>query len=138
MKKIFFTIILFLITKSKEELRIPFKRHYNEDLSSLSPKDIIPKLYHLNMEIILEIGSNNQKVPFYIRLDQYGFFTSGSEANINKYLNKFNEKASNTYNNITGKIQFHYQQFSSGYKSNDNIKFPNIKKKTKFKFYFSI
>jgi hypothetical protein len=134
MKTIFFNLILFLILNSKEELRIPFKRHYNEDLSSLSPKEIIPKIYHSNMEIILEIGSNNQKVPFYIRLDQYGFFTSGSEANINKYLNKFNEKESNTYNNITGKIQFHYQQFSSGYKSNDNIKFPNIKKKQNLNF----
>ena len=91
MKKIIFNLILFLILNSKEELRIPFKRHYNEDLSSLSPKEIIPKIYHSNMEIILEIGSNNQKVPFYIRLDQYGFFTSGNETNINKYLNKFNE-----------------------------------------------
>ena len=134
MKTIFFNLILFLILNSKEELRIPFKRHYNEDLSSLSPKEIIPKIYHSNMEIILEIGSNNQKVPFYIRLDQYCFFAFGSEANINKYLNKFNEKDSNTYNNISDEINFHLQHFESGYKSNDNIKFPNIKQKQKINF----
>ena len=50
MKTIFFNLILFLILNSKEELRIPFKRHYNEDLSSFNlPKD--PWEYN-NVEIV--------------------------------------------------------------------------------------
>ena len=46
------------------------------------------KLHDSNMEIFIEIGSNSQKIPFYLRLDEYSFFTSCSEANIDKNLIK--------------------------------------------------
>ena len=138
MKKIFFTILIFFFSKTKQEIRIPFKRHYNEDLTTISPKDIIPKIYHSNMEVILEIGSNNQKIPFYIRLDHYSFFTSGSEAEINENLNKFNEKDSNSYIKLSDKMDFQYQHFESGYKSSDDIKIPNIKKKQNINFILAV
>ena len=120
-------IFLLIITFSKQELRIPFKRHYNEDLSLINPKEFIPKIHQSNIEVILELGSNNQKIPFYLRFDQYSFFTSGNEAQIDKNLIKFNEKLSSSYKNYSNKISFFYQHFLNGYKSNDIVTFNNKK-----------
>ena len=120
-------IFLLIITFSKQELRIPFKRHYNEDLSLINPKEFIPKIHQSNIEVILELGSNNQKIPFYLRFDQYSFFTSGNEAQIDKNLIKFNEKLSSSYKNYSTKISFFYQHFLNGYKSNDIVTFNNKK-----------
>ena len=96
MKLTYIIIITLFFKISSKEIRFPFKRHYNQKISEIPSQELMKKLHDSNMEIFIEIGSNSQKIPFYLRLDQYSFFTSCSEANIDKNLIKFMEKESTT------------------------------------------
>ena len=132
MKLTYIIIITLFFKISSKEIRFPFKRHYNQKISEIPSQELMKKLHDSNMEIVIEIGSNSLKIPFYLRLDQYSFFTSCSEANIDKNLIKFMEKESTTLEKDS-KEYFSYQYFSVGYKSRDNFKFPNkITKKLNF------
>ena len=87
--------------------------------------------------IDLKIGTPYQTIPLFLSIDDYPTYISGEELN-----EKYNRNSSSSYKQISFKEEiFFFENFKSGYKSNETIELTNIKNKkekvTNFTFIYT-
>lgn len=140
--KILLLFILFTSSKSDENnnktikyLSFPFKRNLTLG-DSLMPKQFFQAIIYNQIYIELTVGSQKQKIPFYLFLQQYPMVLQSANAKKDEVKGIYDETKSNTYRSIEEETKFEYEDLVKGMLSTDDFYFDS--KPSNIHFYLSI
>ena len=85
--------------KTIKYLKFPFQRNLTLK-DSMTPKQFIEASLYNQIYIDLIVGSNKQKIPFYLYLQQYYLVLQSSNAKSGEVKGIYDETKSNTYRAI--------------------------------------
>ena len=136
---LFFTLINSLNDSPKDEtikyLEFPFKRNLTLN-DSMTPKQFFEASLYNQIYIDLVVGSNKQKIPFYLYLQQYPLVLQSSNANKGEVKGIYDELKSKTYKAIEEESDFQNEDLVIGMLSTDNFYFDS--KPLNIHFFLSI
>ena len=113
MKNVFLIIITLKIILS--QIIFPFKIKTNENIND--PEEYIKIYQNNNITIELNLGTPNQKLPIYLKLQKYPFSISSSKTNLP--IETFKENESNSLEIISKEENFEDEDFKIGKKVKD-------------------
>ena len=120
--------------KTIKYLKFPFKR--NITLSdSMTPKQFFSTIIYNQIYIELIVGSNKQKIPFYLYLQQYHLVLQSSNSQKGEVKGIYDESKSDTYKAIEGETNFENEDLIKGILSSDDFYF--YSKLLKIPFFLS-
>ena len=121
--------------KTIKYLKFPFKRNLTLN-NSMTPKQFFSTIIYNQIYIELIVGSNKQKIPFYLYLQQYHLVLQSSNAQKGEVKGIYDESKSTTYKAIEEENNFKYDDLVKGILSNDDFYFDS--KPSNIPFYLSI
>ena len=121
--------------KTIKYLKFPFKRNLTLN-NSMTPKQFFSTIIYNQIYIDLIVGSNKQKIPFYLYLQQYHLVLQSSNAQKGEVKGIYDESKSTTYKAIEEETNFKYDDLVKGILSNDDFYFDS--KPSNIPFYLSI
>ena len=128
---IFELSLLFLLINSLEDsqqnktikyLKFPFQRNLTLK-DSMTPKQFFETSLYNQIYIDLIVGSNKQKIPFYLYLQQYPLVLQSSNAKSGEVKGIYDETKSKTYKEIKEENDFKNEDLEKGMLSTDDFYF---------------
>ena len=121
--------------KTIKYLKFPFKRNLTLN-NSMTPKQFFSTIIYNQIYIELIVGSNKQKIPFYLYLQQYHLVLQSSNSQKGEVKGIYDESKSSTYKAIEEENNFKYDDLVKGILSKDDFYFDS--KPSIIPFYLSI
>ena len=120
--------------KTIKYLKFPFKRNLTLN-NSMTPKQFFSTIIYNQIYIELIVGSNKQKIPFYLYLQQYHLVLQSSNSQKGEVKGIYDESKSDTYKAIEGETNFENEDLIKGILSSDDFYF--YSKLLKIPFFLS-
>ena len=116
----FFFIIISIFHRIKVSVIVfPFKKY----TQYIKNTNYIEYLLNNDIYIDFKIGTPYQTIPLFLSIDDYPSYISGEELN-----EKYNRNSSSSYKQISFREEmFYFENFLSGYVSNETIEIINVK-----------
>ena len=139
-----FTFLIFSINALKDEkkdenvkyLNFAFERNLTLT-DGMNPSDFFKTRFYNQIYIYMSVGSEKQKIPFYLYLQQYPLVLQPSDAKKEQVKGIYNPKNSKTYKQILNKeTEFPENDLLKGILSEDKFYFNDTSSAT-CKFYLS-